>query len=153
MKTNIHTLGILLIASSVTLFSCQKEELRPVNFEEKSQSVHRIPPKEISKWKITSFIVKGKYESNETSKFENWYFQFYDNGLVVATKKDQKVTGKWESGPLFEIKYLSLDFGGQEPFLELNSIWNVLKETSEYKYLEDTKGGDGLTKDLLFEKL
>jgi hypothetical protein len=153
MKTNIHTLGILLIAASVTLFSCQKEELRPMNLQEKPLSASRIPPKEISKWKITSFIVKGKYESNETPKFEGWYFQFYDDGLVVATKKEEKVKGKWESGPLYEIKYLSLDFGGQEPFVELNSIWNVLKETSEYKYLEDTKGGDGLNKNIIFEKI
>lgn len=153
MKTKVQSLGMLLIIASATLFSCQKEELIPINFNEKPKPGSEIPAKEVSKWKISSFIVNGKTESDETSKFEGWYFQFYEDGLVIASKKAEQVKGRWKSGPLYEIKYLSLDFGGLEPFYELNGIWNVLKETSEYKYLEDTKGGDGLTKSLLFEKI
>lgn len=154
MKTNAKNLGIALIASVTVLFGCKKEDLRPMARPTPVSSVSTKPvAKELNFWKITSFKLDGKYTSDETVKFEGWAFQFNDDGTVVARRKEEKLKGHWGTKMNGSREIMVFDFGGQEPFYELNNYWEVAKKSSSYMFLQDQDDSDGSTGELFFEKI
>ncbi|MCW3072220.1 MAG: hypothetical protein JWO44_2110 [Bacteroidetes bacterium] len=153
MKTNSKNIGIALVASVMLLFGCRKEELRPMARPTPVAASSTLDNKDPGSWKISSFHIKEKFNSDETVKFEGWSFRFNDDGTVLASRKEEKVKGHWGIKIQNRKEMMVFDFGGLEPFYELNNYWEVAKKTPQYKLLQDNDDSDGTTGELLFGKL
>ncbi|HEX8514621.1 MAG TPA: hypothetical protein VF868_00375 [Bacteroidia bacterium] len=157
MKTNAKTLAIFMLAVAGFVTSCKKEDLNPMNGprpKPTQTSLSKVnPPQETSTWKVTKLYVTGEMESDETEKFRDWAFAFHADGTVIASGKSGKVKGRWSSKYSDGTGRMFIDFGGQEPFMELNETWLIVKQTDDYKVLEDDLGDDGRKGSLIFERI
>jgi hypothetical protein len=157
MKTNTKNIGIALFTAETVLFGCKKEDLRtlrPMNPATPAGTYSSRPdPKDPGYWKISSLYVQEKFSSDDTYKFKGWSFRFNSDGSVIATDNNKKVLGKWVTKMDGNKEYMVVNFGGEEPFVELNNQWYVAKKTPQYKLLQDNDNSDGRTADLLLEKL
>lgn len=99
------------------------------------------------KWKIKYFFD----EEDQTGEFTGFTFTFYANGTASASNGSIEVVGTWAThGDDGELE-LSLDFGENSPFDEIEEDWEVAQFTTSLLTLKDHVD-DEESKTLIFEK-
>jgi hypothetical protein len=103
-------------------------------------------------WAITDYNDSGV---DETTSFANYFFVYYENGLVKAFNPNEVVEaeGSWDvirnsSGGLRFI----LNMGEAVPFDELMDDWKIVSTSALKLELKDISGSDGTTDILKFEQ-
>jgi hypothetical protein len=153
MNTNIKSLGVILFTAAALITGCKKEELRPLNDNFKPLPVSPYTPKESVVWKINRLQLKGKTEADLSEKFADWTLSMHNNGTVTAQRKAELVKGTWSVKMDEETEWLILDFGSHDLFKYMNNYWKLAKLSMPYKYYEDNDDHDGITGNLLLEKI
>ena len=100
-------------------------------------------------WYITYFFD----DTDETSDFAAYVFNFATNNTATATDDAGVTNGSWSttSGDSTDLG-LILDFGTTDPLEELMDDWDVLEATDTRIRLKDISGGDGSEDFLTFER-
>lgn len=99
-------------------------------------------------WYITYFFD----DTDETSNFADYVFNFNTDGTALATDSGGSTNGSWSTGNGDETPLeLNLNFGQTIPLDELADDWDVLEVTSDRIRLKDISGGDGSEDFLTFE--
>ncbi|WP_411893845.1 hypothetical protein [Winogradskyella sp. A2] len=100
-------------------------------------------------WYITYFFD----DTDETSDFQDYVFNFASNNTATATDMSGTTNGSWSttSGDDTELG-LNLNFGTSMPLDELADDWDVLEVTNDIIRLKDISGGDGSEDFITFER-
>lgn len=100
-------------------------------------------------WYITYFYD----DSDETSDFQDFVFNFASDKTVTATDANGTTNGYWSSTSGDETDLgLNINLGTSSPLEELADDWDVLEVTNEIIRLKDVSGGDGSEEFLTFER-
>jgi hypothetical protein len=111
-------------------------------------------------WRVTYFF---DTDSDETQHFNNYSFNFADNGVLTATNGTNAYTGTWSvtdshSGNDDSDHYSSddVDFNIFLPspaqFAQPSDDWDIVSCSANEIRLTDVSGGNGGTDYLTFEK-
>lgn len=127
---------VVMLLAVGFLFACNKRVIRSIE-DDMTDGL----------WRVSYFYENG---FNKTIDYENYTFNFNDNGTVNAYFSDLLVTGTWNiSSKNRHIKfYLSFP----EPLDDLSDDWEVLSNSSGRIELKDVSG-DGSVDYLIFTKL
>lgn len=100
-------------------------------------------------WYITYFFD----DTDETSDFQDYVFNFASNNTATATDMSGTTNGSWSTtlGDDTELG-LNLNFGTNMPLDELADDWDVLEVTNDIIRLKDISGGDGSEDFITFER-
>lgn len=104
-----------------------------------------------NEWNVQKF---KDNESTETSDFNDYVFNFEENGIVIALTTNVEIIGTWfvltrADGGLD----ITIDFQEQSPLNKLNKEWNV-KKIKDKRLMLDDRNDTGISKDeLFFEQL
>ncbi len=102
-------------------------------------------------WKVTLF---QEDNSNQTSHFNGYSFDFGTDGVVVATNGSTTKTGNWNNGGDDSNNKLNIQFPDDDgPFEEISEDWNIIAKNPSKIELRHVSGGDGSIDLLTFEKL
>jgi hypothetical protein len=100
-------------------------------------------------WRVAYFFD----QTDETSDFEGYVFQFQDDGKAIATKSGLTVPGSWQTEETSEdARKLYLDFGSTSPLEELKEDWMVTEFSGTRISLTHQSGGNGDTDTLTLER-
>jgi hypothetical protein len=138
---------IFALASLVLMLfaSCKKDD--------NSSSTTSSPTAGIvtqGQWQITSFTENG---IDHTSHFTGCSFVFASAGTLTSTNGTTSSSGSWSTTTDDSQYKLVINFNTTPIYLELNSDWHILTQTSSKITLEDVSGGSSGTNYLTFEKL
>jgi hypothetical protein len=100
-------------------------------------------------WYITFYF----NDTNETTDFNDYVFNFSSDGIATATDTNGSTNGTWSTSSGDETPLeLNLNFGTSTPLDELAEDWDVLEVTNDIIRLKDVSGGDGSEDFLTFER-
>ena len=99
-------------------------------------------------WIITYFFD----EADETSDFEGYIFEFFEEGWAKATHSDLITEGTWQTYGDDGMLELELNFGPESPLSELQDDWTIIEFDEHIIRLMDISGGDGSEEFLTFER-
>lgn len=100
-------------------------------------------------WYITYFFD----DTDETSDFADYVFNFATNNTATATDMSGTTNGTWSTSSGDEtVLELNLNFGTSIPLDELADDWDVLEVTNDIIRLKDISGGDGSEDFVTFER-
>jgi len=100
-------------------------------------------------WFITYFFD----DTDETTDFNDYVFNFASDGSSTATDTNGTTNGNWSTSLGDETPLeLNLNFGETMPLDELAEDWDVLEVTNDIIRLKDVSGGDGSIDFLTFER-
>jgi hypothetical protein len=99
-------------------------------------------------WEITKFMD----EEDETAIFNGYIFDFFENGVVEASKNGQGFRGEWTTYGDDGTLELELFFGDEYPLAEIVDDWDIIEFDGNIIKLEDISGGDGSVEYLTFER-
>ncbi|MDQ3047441.1 MAG: hypothetical protein M3R27_07835 [Bacteroidota bacterium] len=134
MKTNFKYASVALIALGAILTSCEKSELLPVTQEsietkavnEQDRAAARNY-KMIGDWKLVRYS-EGSVDL--TSQFEGFTFSFKENGILIAFRGNERVSGLWSRGynnSNNTRRKLYMDLGTRMPFSDLTDTWHIVE--------------------------
>ncbi len=163
MKNEIKIIVSLLL---VVLFTsaCSKDDNDNTNNNSNSTSADQVQQiAENGTWIITYFF---DTDSDETSDFNGYVFNFNNDGSLVATKGNNTVTGTWsvtddssnsssdDDGNSSDDDDFNIFFPVPDTndFEDLNDDWDIVSVTNNKIELIDVSGGNGGTDLLTFEK-
>jgi hypothetical protein len=106
--------GIALLISCLLFFSCKK-------FIEQQQQNALVKIMTDGVWVVTGYL---ENDTNITSSFSGYVFQFKSDGTVTGTKEDSTVNGTW-SGDINARTITSNFPSAGPPVNKLNSIWII----------------------------
>ena len=100
-------------------------------------------------WYITYYFD----DTDETTNYSNYVFNFASDGTATATDTGGATNGNWSTsiGDETDLE-LNLNFGTTIPLDELAEDWDVLEVTNDIIRLKDVSGGDGSEDFLTFER-
>lgn len=101
-------------------------------------------------WKITK-LLDG--QSDHTSDFESFVFNFNEDGTVKAQNDLFTENGTWAYDNSDSEEELVLQFSEQTPFDEINDDWDIVSVSNSKIELSDISGGNGDMEYLTFTKL
>lgn len=142
---NFKQIIALVAVVLVLISSCKKDD--------NSSSSSSSPTAGIvtqGQWQITSFTESSV---NHTSHFTGYSFTFASGGTLSSTNGTSSASGNWSTGTDDSQYKLVINFNSTPVFLELNSDWHILTQTSSKITLEDVSGGGSSPDYLTFEKL
>ena len=163
MKTNFLKLA-LVFSMVLTFTSCSKDDSSNASSTPNETSADQTTQvAESGTWRITSFIDSGQ---DETSDFTGYSFSFNADGLLLATKGNETITGSWsvsddssnsssdDDGNSTDDDDFNIFFAVSEDskFEDLNDDWDFISVSSSKIELIDISGGNGGTDYLTFEK-
>lgn len=100
-------------------------------------------------WFVTYFFD----DTDETSDFVDYVFNFASNNTATATDANGSINGSWSTASGDETPLeLNLNFGTIIPLDELAEDWDVLEVTNDIIRLKDISGGNGSVDFLTFER-
>ncbi len=137
----IHSMRpLLIILSLVLLAGCQKL------IEKKAENAIMKAMTD-GQWVITSFISN---DSNITSDFSAYRFQYFDNYTVDAIKNGTvENTGNWD-GDVNTMNIMASFPNATNPLLLLNGTWHVTDNS--WTYVKATMTVDNTTRSLRLDK-
>ena len=98
-------------------------------------------------WVVTYFFD----ENDETTDFEGFRFEFFEEGWATATHNDQITEGTWNTyGDDGELE-LEMNFGTESPLDELHDDWTIIEFDEHIIRLMDVSD-DGSEEFLTFER-
>jgi len=107
-------------------------------------------------WRITYFFDS---ETDETSNFSGYSFDFGANDVLIATNNTNTYTGTWnisdsnsDDDSSDDLDF-NINFTSPANFEELSEDWEVLTHTAVKIELRHVSGGDGSIDYLTFEKI
>jgi hypothetical protein len=142
---NIRQIFAMVSVVLVLFASCKKDD--------NSSSATSSPTTGIvtqGQWQITSFTENG---IDHTAHFTGCSFVFASAGTLSSTNGTTSASGSWSAATDDSQYKLVINFNSTPVFLELNSDWHILTQTSSKITLEDVSGGGSGTDYLTFEKL
>ncbi len=104
-------------------------------------------------WKVTLF---QEDNSNQTTHFNGYSFDFETNGTITATNGSTTQNGNWNNGGDDSGNKLNIIFPSapdDSPFEEISEDWDILSKTVTKIELRHVSGGDGSIDLLTFEKI
>lgn len=145
----MKTIILAALSSLIFLSSCSKEDTNSTTASGVSLSA------------VNSTIVSGNLRvtnyldnnSDHTSDFSGYTFNFNNNGIVTATRSGTTVTGTWSSGNDDSQVKIILSFTGNASFSEISDDWHVIERTSTKIRLQDISRGSGAVEYLTFEAI
>jgi len=150
-------IGIVLIIVLLFLFtsSCKKDE---DNSNDKNISTLENTVQD-GVWIITKFIDSG---DSEIHHFNGYIFTFKSNGVLLASKNSEVITGSWSitdddsdddsSDDSIDDLDFNILFTSPENFQDISDDWDVISNSKNRVELIDVSGGNGGTDYLTFEK-
>ena len=163
MKTNFLKLA-LVFSMVLTFTSCSKDDSSNDSSTPNETSADQTTQvAESGTWRITSFIDSGQDETND---FTGYSFSFNADGVLLATKGNETITGSWsvsddssnsssdDDGNSTDDDDFNIFFAVSEDskFEDLNDDWDFISVSSSKIELIDISGGNGGTDYLTFEK-
>lgn len=109
-------------------------------------------------WRITYFF---DTDTDETSNFTGYVFNFKDGGAVTASNGSRTVNGTWsitdsnsnDDSPDDADFNLFFNVSQDDDFEDLNDDWDIVSISETKIELIDISGGNGGTDNLRFEKI
>jgi|SRR5690606_7695882 len=150
MKTlSILLMGLLLSFSVSSCFGSDDDDSHHNDDDDNSNG--GITEVVDGTWKVTFF---QEDNSNQTSHFNGYVFDFGADGSVVATNGTITKTGLWNNGGDDSSNKLNIQFPDNNgPFEEISEDWDITEKTVTEIDLKHISGGDGSIDLLTFEKL
>ena len=150
---------IFIVTLSLTLFSTQCSSDDPAPFVSIQETINQIENSVSSgDWIVTYFY---DTDSDETSDYSGYTFDFASNGVLTASNGTNTYTGTWsvtddsnsqdDSNSLDDIDF-NIFFSAPEVFAELSDDWDIISYSSTEIRLIDESGGNGGTDYLTFMK-
>lgn len=124
MKT---TTLLILIAFSIALVSCQKDE--DDNPTTSTNSTETLP----GIWKVSYYFD----ETDETSDYSNYSFEFTAGGDLIATSGSQTYKGSWHQKVDDNLPRLVILLIGNDDLVELSDDWVIENILSTEIHLRD----------------
>jgi len=143
MKTTILIFAIL---SVFAFTSCEDNSPTTNNVGTPTDVNNTV---QTGEWVITYFY---DTDSEETSNYSGYTFEFAEDGTLTAVKSSTTVTGNWSTGSDDSTTKMIISFASPDMFEELSDDWHVIERTATKIRLEDVSGGNGGTDYLTFEK-
>ncbi len=156
MKKSIHLAMLLLFAFTLFSSTCSSDD-DDGNSNDNSAEINAIENSmESGNWSITYFY---DTDSDETSDFTGYTFNFAANGVLTATNGTNTYTGSWSvtddssssSSSDNDIDF-NISFVSPPDFEELSDDWDIISYSSTEIKLIDVSGGNGGTDYLTFQK-
>jgi hypothetical protein len=156
MKKTIHLAMLLLFAFTLLSSTCSSDD-DDGNSNDNSAEINAIANSmESGNWTITYFY---DTDSDETSDFNGYTFNFAANGVLTATNGVNTYTGTWSvtddssssSSSDGDIDF-NIAFSSPPDFEELSDDWDIISYSSTEIKLVDISGGNGGTDYLTFER-
>ena len=158
MKTNKIFSLITISTLCLTLLSTQCSSDDPAIFSI-DDTIDQIENNVISGgWIITYFY---DTDSDETSDYNGYLFDFGANGVLTASDDNNTYTGTWsvteDSSSSDDSSFdddidFNIFFSSPEIFAELSDDWDIISQNSTEIKLIDISGGNGGTDYLTFTK-
>lgn len=131
MKT---TVKLMLIALSISLFSCSKS-----NDNNVTPSTTNKTEKVSGNWTVTYYLDSGK---DETSDFSGYNFAFNTGAVLLATNGSATYTGSWRIGDMSSdddssSNKLIIMISGNKAMDHLQGDWLIAKLTDTEIWLKD----------------
>src|SRR5882762_5113982 len=106
--------GIALMMSCLLFFSCKK-------FIQQQEQNALVKIMTDGVWVVTRYL---ENDTNITSSFSGYVFQFKSDGTVTGTKQDSTVNGVWAGD--VNTRTITSNFpSAGNPVNKLNSIWKI----------------------------
>ncbi|WP_083478231.1 hypothetical protein [Lacinutrix himadriensis] len=154
MKKTINLAMLLLFAFTLLSSTCSSDD-DDGNSNNNSAEINAITNSmESGNWTITYFY---DTDSDETSDFNGYTFNFATNGVLTATNGVNTYTGTWSvtddssSSSDSDIDF-NIAFSSPPDFEELSDDWDIISYSSTEIKLVDISGGNGGTDYLTFQK-
>ena len=84
-------------------------------------------------WKVHRFDNNGR----ASDAYDGYVLSFGDSSVVRATRDGDVVTGSYTVGYVRNETALTLDFGGNADFLDLNADWDVADNSARKLHLSN----------------
>jgi hypothetical protein len=89
---------------------------------------------------------------DETTAYDGFSFDFFDDGSIIVTKNNDEIEGTWSISTNNDLEIFDLNFGDMVPLNEFNDDCEV-KSLEENRFeLHSVSGGDDTIDVLVFEK-
>lgn len=140
--------GIASLSMLVAVSSCDINDSKERVVKPTKQSLEATIESE--QWKVTYF--SGEQEA--THHFNGFTFQFLEDGSIMATQKDVRVSGVWSTfnSNNGQLK-LNMEFDLRQPLDRLNEDWVVVERTDSRIILNDVAPFIGVREKLMLEKV
>lgn len=140
---------ILILFAIVVFASCSSnDDSGNVNTNEFEPIKTTLPQGE---WMVSK-LIDG--QSDHTTDFESFIFNFSEDGTVAATNDLFTESGTWAyDNSSNSAEKLVLLFSETTPFDEINDDWDIVSVSNSKIELSDVSGGNGDVKLLTFTKL
>ncbi|MEH6763317.1 MAG: hypothetical protein V7655_02360 [Aequorivita antarctica] len=140
---------ILILFAIVVFASCSSnDDSGDVNTNEFEPIKTTLPQGE---WMVSK-LIDG--QSDHTTDFESFIFNFSEDGTVAATNDLFTESGTWAyDNSSNSAEKLVLLFSETTPFDEINDDWDIVSVSNSKIELSDVSGGNGDVKLLTFTKL
>jgi hypothetical protein len=158
MKTQILK-TVLALFVSLMLVGCSDDDSNDTNTNNNSNLVAEANQvAQSGSWRISYF-----WDSNtdETSNFTGYVFNFNSDGTLVATRNNDTVNGTWSvtdssssSSSSNDVDFnIFFNVPQSSDFEDLNDDWDIVSVTNTMIELTDVSGGNGDTDFLTFVKI
>ncbi|SRX75809.1 hypothetical protein [Aequorivita antarctica] len=140
---------ILILLAIIVFASCSSnDDSGNVNTNEFEPIKTTLPQGE---WMVSK-LIDG--QSDHTTDFESFIFNFSEDGTVAATNDLFTESGTWAyDNSSNSAEKLVLLFSETTPFDEINDDWDIVSVSNSKIELSDVSGGNGDVKLLTFTKL
>ena len=147
--------GLMLISITVFFVSCSEDDSNNTGSTQDLTAMANTA--KTGNWRITYFF---DTDTDETSNFTGYVFNFKDGGTVTASNGTRTVNGTWSitdsnsSGSSSDDADFNIFFNvpQDDDFEDLNDDWDIVSINANKIELIDVSGGNGGTDNLRFEK-
>lgn len=140
---------LFLLLAVVVFASCSSDDDAGDVFTNEFEQIKTTLPD--GQWKISTFI---DGQTDKTSAFESFVFNFNEDGTVVGTTDLFSETGTWAyNNTSSTSEKLVLLFGETDPFPEINNDWNIVSVSNSKVELSDDNNANAEIKLLTFTKI
>lgn len=158
MKKNKFLILILMVTSTLFSSQCSSDDNND-NSNSIQDTINQIEDNaSTGNWSITYFY---DTDSDETSSFNGYIFDFGPNDVLTATNGTNTYVGTWsitndssssdDSSSEDELDF-NIFFSAPADFSELSDDWDIISQNTTEIKLIDVSGGNGGTDYLTFTK-
>ena len=130
MKKIITHLGMLIVALTLTITSCKKDD----NSSPSSSSTSTAVPSTLTtgSWRVSYY-----HESNNdhTLNFTGYSFTFSSNGTMTATNSSGTTNGTWNNDDSHSEFHMSI--GNSSPLSDISNGWIITSSSSTQIIMKD----------------
>jgi hypothetical protein len=151
MKTNVRSIMLALFTLTIMFTACKKEPLIPLQTKDDVKFTDPINQNDPSitkgEWYVSMYEDGSQIRPASISYLNGYVFKFLSSNVVIGTKVNKSIVGKWTHITFRDTKFLIIDFG-TDPMTLMNNKWQVAKQSSETIGFKGMKNGSPIYMDL-----